>query len=136
MRHNFPVIEAVEAAGIDRAAVEAVTPGVDLDSLLVREATGWFEKLVLRRSAAIALPHVVYMHSHTYRKPRAELARLVIHETVHVSQWRSTGIFKFATTYALDYIRGRIRRRGHDRAYEEIRYEVDARTETDKVLPR
>ena len=136
MRHNFPVIEALEAAGIDRTSVEAITPLVDLDRLLVREATSWFEKLVLRNNSAIAFPHVVYMHTSWYRRPRAEVVRLVIHEAVHVSQWRTTGTLRFAVTYSLDYLRGRARRRGHSRAYEDIRYEVAARDATDKVLPR
>ena len=136
MRHNFPAIEALEAAGIDPASVQVVAPGVDLERLLVREASSLLEKLVLRRNAAIALPYVVYMHSRWYRRPRAQLARLVIHEAVHVSQWRQTGKLKYAATYACDYLRGRVRRRGHDEAYQQIRYEVQAREATDKVLPR
>ncbi len=136
MRHTFPAIEALEAAGIDPASVQVVAPGVDLERLLVREASSLLEKLVLRRNAAIALPYVVYMHSRWYRRPRAQLARLVIHEAVHVSQWRQTGNLKYAATYAFDYLRGRLRRRGHYEAYQQIRYEVQARDATDKVLPR
>ena len=136
MRHNFPAIEALEAAGIELSSVQRVTPGVDLERLLVREASRLFEKLLLRNNAALALPHVVYMHSRAYRRPRAQLARLVVHEAIHVSQWRQTGSLKFAATYAWDYVRGRVGRRGHVRAYQEIRYEVQARDATDKVLPR
>ena len=135
MRHNFPAIEALEAAGIDPASVQAVAPRVDLERLLVREASSLLEKLVLRRNAAIALPYVVYMHRRWYRRPRAQLARLVIHEAVHVSQWRQTGNLKYAATYACDYLRGRARLRGHNEAYLQIRYEVQAREATDKVLP-
>lgn len=136
MRHNFPAIEALEAAGIDLSSVQAVAPGVDLERLLVREATSLFEKLILRRNAAIALPHVIYMHSRWYGRPRAQLGRLVVHEAIHVSQWRQTGNLKFVATYAFDYLRGRIRRRSHDQAYQQIRYEVQARDATNKVLPR
>ena len=127
MRHNFPAIEALEAADIALAPIRAVTPGVDLERLLVREANSFFEKLVLRSNAAIALPHVIYMHSRWYRRPRAEMARLVLHEAIHVSQWRQTGNLRFAATYVFDYLRGRVRRRGHARAYREIRYETQAR---------
>ena len=134
LRHNFPVIEALEAAGIEPSSVQQVAPGVDLERLLVREASSLFEKLVLRNGTAIALPHVVYMHKRAYRSRRAELAPLVVHEAIHVSQWRQNGKLRFAATYASDYFRGRIRRHGHERAFQEIRYEVQAREATDKVL--
>ena len=136
MRHNFPAIEALEAADIDLAAVQAVTPDVDLEQLLIREASSLFEKVFLRSNAAIAFPHVVYMHSRWYRRPRAEMARLVLHEAIHVSQWRQTGNLRFAATYVFDYLRGRVRRRGHARSYREIRYETQAREATDRVLRR
>ncbi len=133
---GFPAIEALEAANIDLASIQSVAPGVDLERLLIREASSLLEKLVLRSNAAIALPRVVYMHRRWYRRPRAEVARLVVHEVIHVSQWRQTGTAKFAVIYAFDYVRGRFQRRGHEDAYHGIRYEIEARAATDKVLPR
>lgn len=134
MRHNFPAIEALEAGGVDLASVAELTPGVDAERLLIREARPWFERLVLRSSTAIALPYVVYVHSHTYRRPRRQLARLVVHEMVHVSQWRQEGYLRFAFRYSWDYLRGRARRRSHAEAYNAIRYEVVARAGTDSVF--
>ena len=134
MRHNFPAIEALEAGGIDLERAAAVTPGVDPEITLVREARAWFEKVYLSNSAAIAFPHVIYMHTRLYRLPRAEVARLVLHELVHVSQWQSEGKLRFLAIYVFDYLRGRLRRIGHQRSYEAIRYEVKAREAVDYVL--
>ena len=134
MRHNFPAIEALEAGGVNLAKLTRVAPGVDPERLLVREARPWFERIVLRRSAAIALPYVVYVRSRTYVLPRADLTGLVVHELVHVSQWRADGYLRFATRYLGDYLRLRLRGRPHIDAYLAIRYEAEARAAADEVL--
>jgi hypothetical protein len=136
MRHNFPAAEALEAGGIDPAAVAELSPGVDPERLLIREARPWFERITLRHTAAIALPYVVYMRSDVYTRPRADLAALVIHEMVHVSQWRAEGYTRFAIRYLSDYLRSRLRGRSHVDAYRSIRYEVAARDCTDRLLSR
>ncbi len=118
------------------ASVREAAPGVDFEHFLVREATPWVERLFLRRYAAIAFPHVIYMHSRWYRRPRAIVARLVVHELVHVSQWRQIGKLKFAALYIGDYLRGRLTRKGHEVAYREIRYEALARDATDRLFAR
>jgi hypothetical protein len=134
MRHNFPAIEALEAGGVDPAAVARVAPGVDPERLLIREARPWFERLILRGPAAIALPYVVYVHSRAYNQPRAELTRLVIHELVHVSQWREEGYARFLLRYLGDYFRSRLRGQSHSDSYRSIRYEAAARSLTEEVL--
>ncbi len=136
MRHNFPAIEALEAGEVDPRALSRMAPGVDPERLLIREARPWFERITLRGSAAIALPYVVYVHSRAYNRPRAELARLVVHELVHVSQWREEGYVRFATRYAWDYLRGRLRGQSHADSYGAIRYEVEARACADALLAR
>ncbi|MDH3606260.1 MAG: hypothetical protein OER12_04625 [Acidimicrobiia bacterium] len=135
MRHNFPAVEALEAGGVDVAEVARLAPGVDPERLLVREARPWFEHLVLRQSAAIAFSHVVYMHSRAYRLPRAQITRLVVHELIHVSQWRQDGHLRFARRYLWDYLRGRLRRQTHSEAYLAIGYEVAARQGTASLFP-
>jgi hypothetical protein len=134
MRHNFPAIEALEAGSIDPSDLARVAPRVDPERLLVREAQPWFERIVLRNSAAIALPYVVYMRASVYTRPRAQLTGLVIHELVHVDQWREEGYVRFALSYLTQYLKERMRGRAHDEAYRAISYEVDARRHTDDML--
>lgn len=136
MRHNFPAAEALEAGGIDPSAVAELAPGVDPERLLIREARPWFERTTLRHASAIALPYVVYMRSSVFTRPRADLTALVIHEMVHVSQWRTEGYTRFLVRYLSDYLQGRLGGRSHADAYRAIRYEVDARDRTDRLLSR
>lgn len=134
MRHNFPAIEALEAGGIDPSTLARVAPLVDPERLLVREARPWFERIALRNSAAIALPYVVYMRASVYTRPRVQLTRLVIHELVHVNQWREEGYVHFVLSYVGQYLRERLRGRAHDEAYRAISYEVNARRDTEDVV--
>lgn len=136
MRHNFPAIEAIEAAGLTARQMAEVAPAVDPERLLVREARPWFERLVLRGVEAIALPYVVYVRPRTYTRSRAEIARLVIHEVIHVNQWREEGYLRFAGRYVADYLRGRVRGLSHGDAYRAIGYEAEARRLTSRLLAR
>ena len=54
------------------------------------------------------------------------LARLVIHELVHVRQYYDFGFLGFLRRYA-DYLRGRRKGLSHRDAYMEIAMEVEAR---------
>lgn len=133
MRHNFPAAEALEAGGISPQAMAAVAPTVDPEHLLIREARPWFERIVLRTSAAVALPYVVYVRAAVYRRKRDELTDLVIHEVIHVHQWRDEGYVRFAFIYVGDYLKRRLRGASHRDAYRAIRYETEARRLTEVV---
>jgi hypothetical protein len=113
-----------------------IAPAVDVERLLVREARPWFERFVLRRVEAIALPYVVYVRRRSYTRPRHQITSLIIHEVVHVSQWREEGYFRFARRYLGDYLRGRLRGMSHGDAYRAIGYEVEARALTARLLSR
>ncbi len=136
MRHNFPAIEALEAVGLTARQLVEIAPAVDPDRLLIREARPWFERIVLRGVEAIALPYVVYVRPRTYTRPRGEIARLVIHEVIHVNQWREEGYLRFAWRYVRDYVQGRLDGRSHREAYRAIGYEVEARALTSRLFSR
>jgi hypothetical protein len=74
------------------------------------------------------------MRASVYTRPRAELTGLVIHELVHVDQWREEGYVRFALSYLTQYLKERMRGRANDEAYRAISYEVDARRHTDDML--
>ena len=136
MRHNFPAIEALEAADLTARALAEIAPAVDPERLLVREARPWFERVVLRRFEAIALPYVVYVRPRAYTRPRREITALIVHELVHVNQWREEGYLRFAWRYLRDYVRGRVKGKTHDEAYRAIGYEQEARALTERLLAR
>jgi hypothetical protein len=51
----------------------------------------------------------------------------LVHELVHVRQWREFGTLGFLRRYLADYFRGRRKGLGHTAAYLAIRFEVEAR---------
>lgn len=52
--------------------------------------------------------------------------QLILHERVHVDQWRQLGSFRFLRIYLGSYLKDRLRGFGHREAYQRIPLEVDA----------
>jgi len=52
---------------------------------------------------------------------------LLAHESVHVWQWRSKGVFGFAASYLLQYLGGLRKGLGANGAYLAISFEEEAR---------
>ena len=65
---------------------------------------------------------------------RQRLARLVIHELVHVRQYREAGYVRFMAGYIWEYWRGRFTGKDGRQAYLDISSEVEARELTRKVI--
>ncbi len=55
------------------------------------------------------------------------LGRLLVHELVHIEQFRRLGAVRHVAQYAFDYLRGRLQRKGHWAAYSAVRLEIEAR---------
>lgn len=79
-------------------------------------------RLLPRGTDAMTLPWVILI-----RAEHLGSATLLLHETVHVRQWRRYGTVGFLRRYLADYLRGRMNGLGHHQAYRDIRFEVDAR---------
>ena len=76
---------------------------------------------VPRGADAITLGPVISVRSRS-----ASSAYLIRHELVHVRQWRRHGVIGFGVRYLGDYLRQRLRGRGHWAAYRRIRFEIEA----------
>jgi len=93
----------------------------------VRLAPRWLTAVWGDGVAAMALPRTVYVSSHTMSRLVGEKARtLLIHEAVHVEQWRRYGWLRFLTGYLGAYVRGRAIGLPHHVAYRAIRFEREA----------
>ena len=133
MRHNFPIAEALEAAGVDRDDFRRAAPGVDPDRLLVREAHHRFQWL-LKRHGAFAFPYVIYMHTEWYTRPRRDLAPLAIKSALLVSAWRDHGYLRYALRSAGDYLKSRARGETHENAWLGTRFERAAADEASRLM--
>ena len=58
---------------------------------------------------------------------RAGNRELLVHELVHVRQWRELGVVGFLSAYLSSYVLGLSRHRNHRQAYLDIPLEVEAR---------
>lgn len=76
---------------------------------------------------AMTLRNTVYVEPVVLAGSSRPLGLLVIHELVHVRQWRSLGVYGFLRRYLSDYLRGRRQKLGHRGAYRQIGLELEAK---------
>ena len=60
------------------------------------------------------------------RTGKQDSASLLLHEAVHVRQWRRYGVIGFLVRYLSSYVVWRVRRKGHRGAYLRIPLEIEA----------
>ena len=109
--------------GLDSAVVMGVTGLSDLSGVEVLPAPAWMRRMWVGDVGAMTVMSRIFMRPDLIARPDA---RLLVHELVHVRQWRTEGFVRFLLTYALDYVRARLRGAAHGEAYGSIRYEVEA----------
>lgn len=100
-------------------------PGLDIDAVRLGLIPEWLERL--RPSLdGLAIGGKVWVRSSVIGDER-RLLRLLIHELVHVRQWRRLGPVGFPVRYLGDYAVHRLRGLDHHAAYLAIPAEVEAR---------
>ncbi len=60
-------------------------------------------------------------------RPAVRAAELILHELVHIEQWRQHGTFRFAIRYSGEYLRARLAGVDGRTAYRNIGFERAAR---------
>jgi len=68
------------------------------------------------------------------RGDRDRLARLVIHELVHVRQYKAVGYLRFVLSYLKEYWMGRAGGKSSRQAYLDISLEREAREVTEQTV--
>ncbi|MFP3914592.1 MAG: hypothetical protein ACLFWM_06930 [Actinomycetota bacterium] len=96
------------------------------EEVTVRLLPAWARPFLSRWVAAVTLPWGVYVRGDILADRTGKLPALLVHELVHVRQWRTLGPFGFLRRYLGDYLGGRLRRLGHKEAYMRIRLEQEA----------
>jgi hypothetical protein len=98
---DFPLVPPADVARARIVDVPCLTPGV----------------------AAMTLGRVILL-----RRDHTGDTALLAHELVHVRQWRELGAVRFLWRYLGAYARSRLSGLSHQRAYEAIPLEVEARS--------
>ena len=132
MYDTAPASDLLRASGIDPDSLRLLMPHVDPAGVRVRVASPLFRRIWAKGIAAVTLPNGVFVQPAIMERIRtgAEPARngnLLVHELMHVEQWRRLGAVRHTTQYVGDYLKGRWRRLGHWESYRAIRLEVEAR---------
>jgi hypothetical protein len=115
----------LRAGGLDPVRVAEACGLADVDVAPVKPAPAWMERMWRGPVAAMALPWGVYVKRDRLGDPG--LAPLVMHELVHVRQWRTQGAVRFLLGYVGEYLGGRLRGLSHGQAYLAISAESEAR---------
>jgi len=117
----------LRAAGISTDQVEVALPGLRIDRVKVRPAPAWLEWAWGRAVSGMALGNTVYLRRELLETNPAGLGGLLVHELVHVHQWRELGLARFLWKYVAGYLSGRLTGLSHRDAYHAIPIEVEAR---------
>ncbi len=132
MYESAPADELLLATGFDPRDLAGLMPRVDASQVKVKVASPLFRRFWAKGIAAVSLPFGIYVQPAIMERFRTGTdpegsGRLIVHELMHLEQWRRLGAFRHLTQYGGDYLRGRWKRLGHWEAYRAIRLEVEAR---------
>ncbi len=138
MYESAPADDLLRASGIDPTDLGELMPRVDPAAVRVRVASPWFRRFWAKGIAAMALPNGVFVQPAIMDRLRTgsepeRTGRLIVHELMHIEQWRRLGAIRHLSQYLGDYVKGRYRRLGHWEAYRAIRLEVEARAAAEAI---
>jgi hypothetical protein len=118
---------ALAASGIDVTELPPLIHPVRTEQVVLHPAPYLMRRVWGKGIQAMTLGNSVYVNPVVLAGPSRKLGLLVIHELVHVRQWRKGGVAPFLGSYLKDYFKGRRQKLGHRGAYRDIAMEVEAR---------
>lgn len=138
MKESAPASDILWSSGIDPAGLAELMPRVDPARVQVKVASKLFRRFWAKGIAAVALPTGIFVQPTVMDRFRSgaepeRSGRLIVHELMHIEQWRRLGAIRHVTQYVGDYLRRRFRGFGHWEAYQAIRLEQEARDAASQV---
>ena len=119
--------------GMDSDLLGVLIYPVRPEQLRLRAASPLIMKFWGRGIQAVTIKDWMFVDPAYLNGDRDRLARLAIHELVHVRQWHEFGAIGFLRRYGIDYLDGRRRGLTHRDAYMNIELEEEARQVQDRV---
>ncbi len=117
---STPAAVAAGKAGVD-------TGDLDLSEVSLRMMPHWMQIALGSSIAAITFGNNVFVAQDSYESVvSGKNPALLLHELVHVDQWRREGSVAFVSRYATEYVRNRMIGLDHRTAYRSIGFEVAA----------
>ena len=124
----------LRAAGYDIDALHVRITPVNPDSINVWPASALFRRLWRSGVEGVTYGKAVFVDPRVMGGDPARLARLVMHELIHVRQFVSSGYVRFVSSYLEQYLMGRIGGKTPRQAYLDIAQEREARELTAQII--
>jgi hypothetical protein len=121
-------------AGYDTDALRVRIAPVNPARINVWPASPLFRLFWRKGIEGVTYWKYVIVDADVMRGDRNRLARLVIHELVHVRQFTTVGYLPFVFTYVKEYLSGRLRGLSGYEAYRAISFEREARELTARTV--
>ncbi len=112
---------------MDTPELRAELAPIDPDSITIRPASKWLRRLWRSGVTGVTQGRWVFVDPKMFKASPERLARLVIHELVHVRQFAERGYVPFMARYVYENVRGRVAGKSAREAYLDISAEAEAR---------
>ena len=114
-------------AGYDTEALRVRIAPADPDRINVWPASRVFRRFWRPGIRGVTHWKLIFVDPELMRGDPEHLARLVVHELVHVRQYLAAGYLRFVTSYLKEYWIGRLGGKSTRQAYLDISLEREAR---------
>jgi hypothetical protein len=123
----------LRGAGLDTDELRIAVAPIDPDKINVWPASRWLRKFWRKGVKGVTIGNWILVDPELLKNGGAPLARLVVHELVHVRQFSDAGYPNFMFRYVRDYWMGRRSGLGPREAYLAIPAEAEARRITKTI---
>jgi hypothetical protein len=120
--------------GYDTDALRVRIAPVDPDRINIWPASRVFRRLWRAGISGVTHGKFVFVDPEVMRGDPKRLGRLVVHELIHVRQYKAAGYLRFVTSYLKEYWIGRLGGKSPHDAYLDISLEREARELTAQTL--
>lgn len=120
--------------GFDNDELRTAVAPVDPDAVNVWPASRVMMCLWRKGISGVTIRNWVFVDPALLRGDPVRLGRLVIHELVHVRQFKDSGYIPFSLRYVYGYLRGILRGKNLREAYLDIPAEQEARAVTEALV--
>jgi len=124
----------LRTVGFDNDELRNAIAPIDPDMVNIWPASRLMMLLWRSGISGVTIRNWVFVDPGLLRGEPRRLARLVIHELVHVRQFKDAGYVLFSFRYLSEYARGLLGGKGRRQAYLDISAEQEARAVTESIL--
>lgn len=124
----MPLTASATLKNIGAADLLRLVESSNPDGVTVRSAPPALRRVWGRGTGAMTLGNRIYVRPDILEGKGDRLARLLLHELVHVRQWSEKGVIGFLASYIREYLVARATGSSHRAAYLAITAEVEARS--------